>query len=94
MPAIAVYQLTTAWLTRRYRRQASSHMRVVFFAENRAKKRPDFRGIEPFLVLLFRSTALERQGYALAATDAQGGQAFLGVALDHFMQQGHQHAAA
>ena len=94
MPAIAVYQVTTAWLTHCYRRQASSHISIVFFQESRAKKRPDFRGIEPFLMLLFRSTAFEGQGYALAAADAQGGQAFLGVALDHFMQQGHQYAAA
>jgi len=40
------------------------------------------------------SAAFESEGYALAATDAQRCQAFLGVALDHFMQQGHQHAAA
>jgi len=41
----------------------------------------------------YRSAAFERQGHALAAADAQRRQTFLGVALDHFMQQGHQHAA-
>ncbi len=40
----------------------------------------------PFLMLLFESVALEGEGYTLAATDAQRRQAFLGVALDHFMQ--------
>ena len=33
---------------------------------------------------------LETQAAALAAADAQSGEAFLGVALDHFMQQRHQ----
>ncbi len=40
------------------------------------------------------SVALEGEGYALTATDAQRRQAFLGVAFDHFMQQAHQNAAA
>jgi hypothetical protein len=41
----------------------------------------------------FLSVAFQGQGYALATADAQGRQAFLGIALDHFVQQGHQHAA-
>ncbi len=59
-----------------------------------AKKRPGFSWSRAFSMLLVESVALEGQSHALAATDAQGGEAFLGIALDHFMQQGHQHSAA
>src|SRR3546814_2609744 len=40
------------------------------------------------------SVALDAHGDAHAAADAQGGEAFLGVAALHFIQQGHQHAGA
>ena len=41
----------------------------------------------------FVLVALKCQGHALTATNAQGGEAFLGVTLDHFMQQRHQYPA-
>jgi hypothetical protein len=37
---------------------------------------------------------LERQGHAHTAADAKCGQAFLGIAALHFMQQGDQNTAA
>lgn len=57
------------------------------------KEKARFSWNRAFSVLLLESAAFEGEGYTLAATDAQGRQAFLGIALDHFMQQGHQHAA-
>ncbi|MNG11474.1 hypothetical protein D3C84_950200 [compost metagenome] len=30
-------------------------------------------------------SAFDRQGYTLTAADAQGGQAFAGITLDHFV---------
>lgn len=51
--------------------------------------------MEPGLFhVALESAAFEGEGYALTTTDAQRREAFLGIALDHFMQQGHQHAAA
>ena len=39
------------------------------------------------------SGALNRQRYTLTATDAQGGQAFLGVTFDHLVQQSDENPA-
>jgi hypothetical protein len=36
---------------------------------------------------------LQRQSHTLTAADAQGRQTFFRIALDHFVQQRHQHAA-
>lgn len=66
---------------------------TVFANQNR-QKRPGFSWSRAFSVLLVESVALKGQCHALAAADAQGRQAFLGIALEHFMQQGHQHTAA
>jgi len=41
----------------------------------------------------FALLPLDRQRYALTTADAQGGQAFFGVALEHFVKQGHQDPA-
>jgi hypothetical protein len=41
-----------------------------------------------------KSSALKGQRHAHAATDAQSGQAFFGIAALHFVQQGHQNTAA
>lgn len=65
------------------------------FVQGQPHKEKAWLFVEPGLFRVARlSAAFEGQGYALAATDAQGRQAFPGIALDHFMQQGDQHAAA
>ena len=67
--------------------QASQLPQLCRVFEDRGKRKgPVFRGIGPFLMLLFESAAFECEGNALAATDAECRQAFLGIALDHFMQ--------
>jgi hypothetical protein len=66
----------------------------LLFSVGSHKEKAWFSWNQAFSVLLVESVAFEGEGDALAATDAQGRQAFLGIALDHFMQQGHQHAAA
>src|SRR5690606_1005263 len=38
--------------------------------------------------------ALNGQGNTQAATDTEGGQTFVGIPLDHFVDQGHQNPAA
>lgn len=51
----------------------------------------------PTKLQLFRGTrrlSSQRQRHTLAATNAKGRQAFFSVALDHFVQQRDQHAAA
>lgn len=76
------------------REQASPTVGLCFSDATAKKKRPGFSWNRTFSVLRVESVAFEGEGYALATTDAQRRQAFLGIAFDHFMQQGHQHTAA
>ena len=93
MPAIAVYQSMLP-VTAPPLSQASQLPHRRGFANQIGKKRPGFSWSRASFMLLVESVALKGQCHALAAADAQGRQAFLGVALEHFMQQGHQHTAA
>ncbi len=93
LPAIAVGQLNHRVQVDRHRRQASSHIDRVLSGD-REEEKARFSWNRASSMLLFESVAFESEGHTLAATDAQRCQAFLGIALDHFVQQRHQHTAA
>ena len=80
----------TVWRTSRIKRPAQGRAFLISFAQCRCELIFSSLNASAAVSLV----ACDAHGDTHAAADAQRGEALLGIALLHFMQQRHQHARA